>query len=306
MHNGEVTNGPSPDLETEHAKFHSDVEAVRRYGEIHPDEYVDEFFENEPHIRLIVLIAGDNLATHEVELRRLVKHPTQFEARLTPFFRTRLDEIRQEVLGVVANQPGAVIRIAMVRGLIHIVLAADQEKLAAQFLAQFGDAVELRVGNFSYPPLEDSINDGISSRRVEGAKLPLLPTGEFALALEDDIRVSSGGKAHGVLRFSNLSGTEVIIDTNGTLTAQVIDPRTGKGVGGFSSFQAMPLCKFVVPPGGTVTIPVLVGTTSSIWSLGYAIPAGNWEIEVPIKIEDRGTFRSLPLPIQIGPSQQNF
>ena len=61
VHNGSLTQSPAPDLELEHSKFNSDVAAVRRYGESHPDDYVEELFESEPHILLIVLMVGDNL-----------------------------------------------------------------------------------------------------------------------------------------------------------------------------------------------------------------------------------------------------
>lgn len=48
VHNGLMNHPPSPDFETEHSKFRSDLEAVRRYGESHANDYVEELFENEP------------------------------------------------------------------------------------------------------------------------------------------------------------------------------------------------------------------------------------------------------------------
>jgi hypothetical protein len=98
---------PDPDLEREHSKFRSDVEAVRRYGEIHADEFVEELFENEPHIRLVVLMVGDRLAEHEAALRELVQHPKQLEVQRTPFPKSQLEEIRRELNTTAKNRPGA-------------------------------------------------------------------------------------------------------------------------------------------------------------------------------------------------------
>ena len=299
-----MTAHPSPDLETELSRFQSDVDIVRRFGESHPDEYADEFFENEPHIRLIVLIAGDNVAAHQSALHELVEHPNQFEVRATPYSRSRLDEIQREVLGVMVRRPGAIQQIGITRGRLHVRLSADQESLAATFHEQFGNAVVLHVGNFLYPPTGDEEDEVASSHAVDRAELPLLPN-EFAVNLEGEILVSSGGTAGGALRFCNQSDTEIVIDTNGTLTARVLDPKTGEGVGGFSGAQTMPLVQFAAPPGGTVTIPVLVGTTSSVRSLGYAIPPGRYTIDVLIQIEGKAKFRTSPLPIEIGPPQQS-
>ena len=249
-------------------------------------------------------MSGDNLAAHKATLHELVEHPNQFEVRAAQYPRSRLDEIRREVLEMVVGRPGAVNQIGIARGRVHVRLAADQESLAATFHERFGDAVVLRVGTFLYPPTGDEEDEIASSQAAVRSELPLMPS-EFAVTLEGEILVSSGRSASGALRFSNHSDTEIVIDTNGTLTARVVDPKTGKEVGGFSGAQAMPLVQFTVPPGGTVTIPVLVGTTSSVRSLGYAIPPGRWAIDVLIQIEGKEMFRTSLLPLQIGPPQQS-
>lgn len=302
---------PVPDLELEHSKFNSDVEAVRRYGESHSDDYVEELFENEPHIRLIVLMVGDRLAEHEAALRDLVRYPNQLEVRRTPFPRSRLEEIRQEVMETVMSRPGAITQLAIGRGRVNVQLAADQEALAASYHERFEDAIELRLGVFPYPPASAPApapgagDQEMGPPKVAPLKLPLLPGEEFKVSLEGEIVVASGGRTSGTLRLQNCGSMEAVIETNGAVTARVVDPQTGDGVGGFFGFQAAPLIIFRIPPGSTVSIPLLVGTTSSVSSLGYAVPPGSWAIEVPIQIEGRGQFRTSLLPILIQPSQHN-
>ena len=142
------------------------------------------------------------------------------------------------------------------------------------------------------------------SGAVAPPPLPLLPLEEFKVSLEGEIVVESGGTTSGVLRIHNRGSAEAVIDTNGGVTARVVDPHTGEGVGGFVGAQAAPLVKYRIAPNSTGSIPLLVGTASSVRSLGYAIPPGSWAIEVPIQIEGRGMFRTSLLPILIQQGQQ--
>jgi hypothetical protein len=87
--------------------------------------------------------------------------------------------------------------------------------------------------------------------------------------------------------------------TNGQVTARVVDTRTRRGVGGYSGAQTLPLVLFRVPAGESAEIPLLVGTASVDPALGYAVPPGQWAIEVTLGIVDRGNFRAPPLPISI-------
>jgi hypothetical protein len=178
--------------------------------------------------------------------------------------------------------------------------------LAAIFHERFGDSVELRVGVFPYPPESAADHQEKGPPAVARPKLPLLPSEEFEVGLEDEIVVSSGRTKRGVLRIHNRGSAEVVIDTNGGVTARVVDSQTGEGVGGFVGAQAAPLIKYRIAPGGKASIPLLVGTTSSVRSLGYSVPPGAWAIEVPIQIEGRGQFRTSLLPILILPSKHNF
>ena len=91
----------------------------------------------------------------------------------------------------------------------------------------------------------------------------------------------------------------MVAHTNGRLTARVLDPKTNETVGGYSGAQTMPLVRFRSPGGGSVEIPLLIGTASTIPRLGYAVPAGRWAIEITLGLGSKGYFRTPVIPLAI-------
>ena len=122
---------------------------------------------------------------------------------------------------------------------------------------------------------------------------------EMTVELDAPIVVASGHHVHGALRFHNLSADPIVIKTNGVVTAQVVDPRTGETVGGYTGYQTAPLVRFVVDPGSTTVVPLLVGTGSRSPELGYAIPAGAWAVQATLMLENGRWVRTPMLPITI-------
>jgi hypothetical protein len=64
----------------------------------------------------------------------------------------------------------------------------------------------------------------------------------------------------------------------------VVDPQTGEVVGGFAGAQRLRLVIFRVAPGQAEQIPLLIGTASGTPRLGYAIPPGEWAIQVTLTL----------------------
>jgi hypothetical protein len=298
MHNGRMTESPWSELELEHSKLRPDLELVRRYAELHTDDYVETRFENEPIVRVIVLMSGDHRDEHETALRAIVQYPNQLEVRQTPFSRSQLEEIRNAVTEIGRSRPRAFMQWGIGNGRVDIQLSADQEVLAASIHDRFGEAVKLKVGLFAYPPTESEVAEK-RNHAAARPRLPLLSSEQFTVSLEGDVEVPSGRSVDGALRIQNHTDRDAVVETNGLVTARIVDPETGDSVGGYFGAQALPLVTYRIPPGGTVSIPLLVGTTSSVRTLGYAVPPGAWAIEVPIKIEGSGQFRTPLLPILV-------
>jgi hypothetical protein len=176
-------------------------------------------------------------------------------------------------------------------------LAAWGAATAEELHRQFGDDVELRVGALPYPP-------GPEQRpRPPAAPLPdLLDSREITVELDGPAVVRSGHTLRHGLLVRNLSGRELQIATNGSVTAVVVDPQTGEVVGGFSGSVTWPLFVFRVAAGATERIPLLIGTASGTPRLGYVVPAGEWGIQVTLSLgpdrdSPRGRTPILPLTI---------
>lgn len=103
------------------------------------------------------------------------------------------------------------------------------------------------------------------------------------------------------LQLRNLAKRELTIRTNGTLTARVLDPTSGEIVGGFTGAQTMPGVLIALVTGETASVPLLVGTTSLVPALGYAIPPGHWAIDAVLDLGDEGRYVTPKLPITVLP-----
>ena len=115
--------------------------------------------------------------------------------------------------------------------------------------------------------------------------------------------VSSGQTLRHGLLLRNLTDRGLQIATNGQVTANVVDPRTGEVVGGLSGAQHLPLITFRVAPGDTGRIPLLIGTASVAPRLGYTVPAGDWGIQATLTLgpspSDSPRRRTPVLPLTI-------
>ena len=121
----------------------------------------------------------------------------------------------------------------------------------------------------------------------------------YRVALESPLTIASGHTARHGLILTNLTEQTAAVCTNGQLTAQIIDPDSGTVVGGFAGGQRLPGIAFTAQPGGTVQIPLLVGTASFDPDLGYALPPGLWQLCIPFNIVGHQTMHTPRLPFTI-------
>ena len=298
---GDVKHEPKKDLELEHAKLRGDIDVVRSYGEAHPDAWVDLWIENEPPVRIVALLAGNDVDEHEATLRRLVTHPGQLEVhRSDRYARAYLDSIAAEVRRMATiTDRGSFRSWGIGAGKLNIVVRASQRDLAQRLLDAYGDAVKLRVGFLSYPD-PTMIDTQVPQYRPPAPEQPpLLAAEELQVSVDEGLEVQSGGHLGTVLHVHNVGTQEIVALTNGAVTAATVDPRTGSVVGGYEFAQNMSGIEFRIPPGDVVDIPLLVGTASTDPLLGYCVPPGRWAIEVSLNLRDRGIFRTPLLHIEV-------
>jgi hypothetical protein len=286
------------DRELEHSKLRHDLEIARAYGEARTDDWAELFVDNGPAVRIVMVFAGSNLETHERELRSLLRHPDQLEVRRTEYSHNELQETLERVRRHVRTA-GTFHSLGLGRGRVSVCLAADQEELAASLLAQYGDAVELKVGNFPFPMRQQQTSPGGRPRAYAHSDISLLSTEGLDVALSDDFVVESGCTGKGSLEFTNRGVNDMTLNTNGAITGRVVDPHTGEVVGGYVGAQTAPLWKFTVACGDVVSVPLLVGTASFRRELGFAVPPGTWAVDAVVNVQDIGERRTPLLPIVI-------
>jgi hypothetical protein len=177
---------------------------------------------------------------------------------------------------------------------IQITLAPWATHAAEDLHRRFGDNVALVVGVLPYPTTKLPETASRASPAIE----PASPA-DFGFELEGKAQVRSGERTRIGLRVHNHTPEDIIVRTNGSLTASVLDPARGDRIGGYSGFQAMPLIRFTVPAVGSAVIPFLIGTTSFRPELGYAVPPGQWAVSADLKLEDGRVLRTPAMAITV-------
>lgn len=167
---------------------------------------------------------------------------------------------------------------------VRIHVSADAQSTAADLHSAYGDFVSLQVGALPYPPAAQSTSAPREATARTDSRETANPA-EMSIVLEAPLAIGSGQTTtHGLL-LTNLSDQDIRVQTNGHLTATIIDD-TGAAVGGYAGAQQLPLVIFTAGPSQTVRIPVLVGTASYTSELGYAIPPGTWHLTAPMNLAD--------------------
>ncbi|HQU00091.1 MAG TPA: hypothetical protein PLG60_06255, partial [Acidimicrobiales bacterium] len=220
--------------------------------------------ENEPSVRIVALLAGNDVDEHEATLRGLVTHPGHLEVhRSDRYARAYLDSIAAEVRRMATiTDRGSFRSWGIGAGKLNIVVRASRQDLAQRLLDAYGDAVRLRVGFLSYPD-PTMIDTHVPQHRPPAPEQPpLLAAEELQVSVAEGLEVQSGGHLGTVLHVHNVGTQEIVVLTNGAVTAVTVDPRTGSVVGGYEFAQHMPEIEFRIPPGDIVDIPLLVGTAA--------------------------------------------
>lgn len=181
---------------------------------------------------------------------------------------------------------------------VQVVLAPWASDVAAQLLGRFGEDVVLTVGFLAYPSGRLLDRGGEVGSPPQPSTDPLLDPTDVEVTVARRLDVRSGHDLRAEVRVANHRSSPLVVSTNGSIVARVLDPSTGEVVGGFSGTVVMPLVSFTVEPGAAVAVPLTVGTASCARRLGYAVPPGEWAVEVVLELGD-GPHRAPPLPLRV-------
>ena len=186
--------------------------------------------------------------------------------------------------------------------------------VAEELDARFGNDVLLTVGFLPYPVPRPTDPVGADRSAPAASEEPLLDACAAEATLVQPLVVRSGHDIHSGLLVSNRGTIPLVIENPGAQLGHVLDPATGEVVGDSAEahawagvapwVRAVPahkrpsLVRFTARPDQAVTVPILVGTASYRRSLGYAVPPGEWAVEVVLDLETEGRRRAL-LPLHV-------
>jgi hypothetical protein len=261
-----------------------DLQLTVRYGEEHPETWAGAWFDNEPTVRIVAAFTGD-VAQHDAALRSRVVHPDRLAVQRVPHSLSSLRQIREEIertLQQLASETGRAILSSVGLGMavIHVALRADQEDVAGELAARYGNAVELRVGAFKFPESRRR------RPRPPGRLTPEeVPFEGLEVSVETDqkvLEVGDDGRGRFVLRNS---GSERIgpLDSGQPLVGTLLDA-SHEAVGGYTGWIAGTGLTIDLAPGRSASIPVIYGTASTREELGYVLPPGTYWLKVQMSI----------------------
>jgi hypothetical protein len=208
------------------------------------------------------------------------------------------DDVRAELAGLRARSPNP---LEMYPNLdddverfppFRIRLYAWAVDAARELKEKFGDRVELSVGFMSYPGAQ--VQEGILEESIPDQVDPSL-----TVTLDEPCEVVSGHDRNTTVEIHNRREEPVTLITSGLLVPYIVDPSSGRVVGGFAGIVTLQRVLFDVAPGESRSSRALVGTASVLPELGYSVPPGQWAMTVVLTLEGREEVRTPELPLTI-------
>lgn len=183
---------------------------------------------------------------------------------------------------------------------VVVAIRADHMAFALDLKAKYGDAIELTIGEFPYPPeIPPGRNRcGPPMLQPSAATLGLTATATVAAST-----LRSGADGTGTVIITNNSNAALTIETDSGFTGYLTDSQ-GAIIGVFSLGFAGTGRGWTVAPGASETLGVEFGTTSCDPQYGYSLPAGTYNLVVPVRIQVGANLtevliRTAPIPITV-------
>ncbi len=281
------------------SELRDDLSVIEEYGSGFPDEWIGVSYGSD-HPERIEAWFTTHLEQHRAALLAKVEHPDRLDVRQGCYSKKDLDAIQADVEWRVFTDPRRMMK-GVGSGItsIGIDLSAQGEDLAAQLWEQYGDALDITVGAFPYPPSRarliarsiDAKHPPSDCRIGE----PLPPTKETAIpglklrVVLDQPSVPSGADFKAKLVARNTGSTRIhrVIEGH-PLTAMIVRPVTRDVVGVHYSpiIGGTVFAAFQLAPGERQEFAVVGGTESCDLRLGYAVPPGQYGVIVTVRLYD--------------------
>lgn len=261
-----------------------DFEIVADYGAEHPADWAGAWWDNEPTVRIVAAFAGD-AASHDAALRPRLRHPGRLVVRPSQHTLSDLRRIREEIERTLRQRQAETGRLILGsigdgKAVVSVHLRADQEQVASELAARYGNAVQLRVGSFSFPDRRPRRPGPPAAPAPQEQAFPGL---EMSVEVDQEV-LQAGDDGHGRLMLRN-TGTERIgpLDSGQPLAGSLLNSSL-EVVGGYSGWIAGVGRIIDLAPGESASLPVIFGTASTREELGYILPPGQYWLQVRMRL----------------------
>jgi hypothetical protein len=234
-------------------------------------------------VRIVAAFTGD-VAQHEAALRPRLRYPGRLVVDRGQYSRSVLRRVREEIertLEQRATETGRSILISIGEGegVVRVALRADQENLASELAARYGNAVELRVGAFCFPDRgrghpRPPVRPALEEWTFEGL--------EMSVEVDQQV-LEAGDDGHGRLVLRNSSSERIGPLGSGRPLVGSLLNAAHEAIGGYSGWIAGTGLIIDLAPGRSFSIPVIYGTASTRENLGYLVPPGTYWLKIQMR-----------------------
>lgn len=156
-------------------------------------------------------------------------------------------------------------------GIVKVGLRASAEELARELRAKYGDAIELTLGLFPYPPPDDWEHACLNPRPTVLEHPPLVA------AVEIDREIAWGTHYEGQVRLTNAGPVPFELETDSSFSLFLFRPGELDPIGGSELGSMGHLLGQNLGPGESILLPGIGGTASCDLALGYTLPPDVYE-----------------------------
>lgn len=229
------------------------------------------------------------IADHTAALDAKLAHPEELLVCQIRHGQAEVTTVSQQIQqDMMVGDPGPYSSVGAGPEFVEVSLRADQEALATDLVARYGDIVQVTVGLFPYPmgsrPARSYATAVCAAQPVDG---PMSMDGVRATAVLAADHVTSGGEIAGTITITNAGTAPATFPTGDPLVGVVVRAGTAEAVGVSTMGVAGVGAGGVLEPGGSLTVKLQAGTASCSPDR-YALAPGTYEVRVPVVVDYQG------------------
>ena len=302
-----AANAATYDFET----IRPDLQALADYGTANPTDWRGaEVLDTQP--AQIEVWFSANVAAHDTALKALVMHPDRVHVMPARYTVEELQAISTTVSadatrsrsGLFTTTPGGPVTAEAHD--VRFGLAPGQEKLAARYLAEWGDAVSIEVGSQAFIP------DGCGPQPTPRTCADIAPTDPSSGGLSLVVRLttpsidqSQGGT--GTVVITNISSKAIELDIDDPVLGVLLSPGTDRVAATYGGGSTLGLSIVKLSPGESKTMELEFDASRCDGGVGSALPPGTYGLRAEVHAADPVTrstmlYYSSEMPVTITPA----